>query len=200
MLGLHQTWDVGLTYDQKMAKLAFTRELVGKVVYSSYVTHQNVINYSIILAKTRAYSPLRPTSSTTAFNRQKRSWNLSISLASDPTHSWIILWSLQGGRNSFTRWPRMSFDPVVKRSQVTLEIFVSCELLPSHTGNSRRSRPGRRSVVKHPRSVGGWSQVNHGGRVVVVVLRPEIMPIDLRMACEGRQLASLWWSGRKSFL
>ena len=27
------------------------------------------------------------------FIRQKRSWNLSISLASDPTHSWILLWS-----------------------------------------------------------------------------------------------------------
>ena len=70
--------DFRLTYDQKMAKLAVTRELVGKVVCSSYVTRQKVISYSWILAITRAYSPLQSTSSTIAFNRQKRSWNLSI--------------------------------------------------------------------------------------------------------------------------
>ena len=40
----------------------------------------------------------------------------------------------------------------------------------------------------------------HGGRVMVVVLVPEFMPIDLRMACEGRELASLSWCGRKSLL
>ena len=49
-------------------------------------------------------------------------------------------------------------------------------------------------------SVGGWSQVHYGGRAVVVVLGPEFMPIDLRLLCEGRELASLSWCGRKSLL
>ena len=40
----------------------------------------------------------------------------------------------------------------------------------------------------------------HGGRASVVVLGPEFMTIDLRMACEGRELASLSWCGRKSLL
>ena len=40
----------------------------------------------------------------------------------------------------------------------------------------------------------------HGGRAVVVFLGPEFMPIDLRMACEGREPASLSWCGRKSLL
>ena len=53
-----------------MTKLVVTRELVGKVVCSSYVTHQKVISYSWILTITRAYSPLKSTSSTIAFNRQ----------------------------------------------------------------------------------------------------------------------------------
>ena len=53
-----------------MAKLVVTRGLVGRVVYSSYVTHQKVIRYSWILAITLAHSPLKSTSSTTAFNRQ----------------------------------------------------------------------------------------------------------------------------------
>ena len=83
--------DLGLTYDQKMTKLVITPELVGKVVCSSSVTHQKVISYSWILAITRAHSLLKSTSSTTAFNCQKRSWNLSISLASDPTRKWILL-------------------------------------------------------------------------------------------------------------
>ena len=83
--------DLGLTSDQKMAKLAVTLELVGKVVCSSYVTHQKVISYCWILTITWAYSPLKSTISMTAFNRQKRSWNLSNSLASDPTRSWILL-------------------------------------------------------------------------------------------------------------
>ena len=72
----------------KMVKLAVNRMLVGKVLNSSYVTHQKVISYSWMLAITRTYSPLKSTSSTTAFNRQKQSWNLSVSLASDPTRSW----------------------------------------------------------------------------------------------------------------
>ena len=59
------------------AKLVVNRELVGKVVCSSYVTHQKIISCSWILALaiTRAYSPLKSTSSTTAFNLQKQSWD-----------------------------------------------------------------------------------------------------------------------------
>ena len=99
------------------------------------------------------------TSPTIAFNRQKRSWNLSISIASDPTHSWILLWSqVFAGRSYITRWPQ------------------------------------------HYRSVGGRSQVYHGDRAVVVILGPEFMPIDLRMACGGRELASLTWCDRNSLL
>ena len=145
MLGLHRTPEgLETDYDQKMAKLAVTRELVGKVVCSSYVTHQNVIIYSWILVITRAYSPLKSTSSTIACNRQKRSWNLSISRANDPTRSWFLLWSqVFAGWSWFTRSPRMSFGTVVSRSQITLEIFISCKLLPSDTVNSRRSHPGR---------------------------------------------------------
>ena len=40
----------------------------------------------------------------------------------------------------------------------------------------------------------------HGGRPVVVVLGPEFMPVDLRIACEVCEFASLSWCGRKSFL
>ena len=94
----------------------------------------------------------------------------------------------------------MSLSTVVNRSQVTLEIFISCNRLPSDTSNSMRSHPGRRSVANHHRSVGGRSQVYHGGRVVVVVLWPEFMPIDLRMVCERCELASLSWCDRKSLL
>ena len=55
--------------------------------YVAPVTHQNVLSYSWIVA----YSPLKSTSSTTAFNCQNRSWNWSISLGSDPTRRWIFL-------------------------------------------------------------------------------------------------------------
>ena len=40
----------------------------------------------------------------------------------------------------------------------------------------------------------------HGDWSVVVILGPEFMPIDLRMACEGRELASLLCVDRKSLL
>ena len=53
-----------------MTILVVTRELVGKVVCFSYVTHQKV-SYSWVLTITLAYSPLKLTSSTTAFNRKK---------------------------------------------------------------------------------------------------------------------------------
>ena len=90
----------------------------------------------------------------------------------------------------------MSFGTVLNRSQVTLEIFISCKLLLSDTGNSSRWLIGR----KASQVTRGRSQVYHGGRVVVVVLGPEFMAIDLRMACEGRELASLSWCSRKSLL
>ena len=98
----------------------------------------------------------------------------------------------------------MSLGTVVNRSQVTLEIFISCNLLPIDTSNSMRSRTGRRSVADRSHGITGQSGVGrhspvyHGGRVVVVVLGPEFMPIDLRMACEGRELASLSWCDHKS--
>ena len=153
-----------------MAKLAVTRELVGKVVCSSYVTQQKVISDSWVLSITRAYSPMKSTSSTIAFNRHKRPWNLSISLASDPTRSWILLWSqVFAGWSWFTRLPRMSFSTVVSRSQVTLEIFISRELVPSDTGNSRRSRPGRRSVANRSESITGQSEV---GRKCITAVGP----------------------------
>ena len=152
--------DLRLTYYHKMTKLVVTRELVGKVVCSSYVTHQKVISYSWIHAITRAYSSLKSTSSTIAFNRQKRSRNLSVSLASDPTRSWILLWSqIFTGRSQITRWPRMSFGTIVNRSQVTLEIFISCKFLPNQTSNSRRSRPGRGSIANRSQSITGQSEV-----------------------------------------
>ena len=141
-----------------MAKLAVTPELVDKVLCSSYVTHQKVISYSWILAITRAYLPLKLTSSMIAFNRQKRLWNLSISLASDPTRSWILPRSqVFAGWSQVTRLPRMSFGTVVNRSQVTLEIFISCKLL-NDTGKSRRLRPDRRSVANQSQSITGQSE------------------------------------------
>ena len=153
-----------------MAKLAVTRELVGKVVCSSYVTHQKVISYPWVLAITQAYSPIKSTNSTIAFNRQKRPWNLSISLASDPTRSWILLWSqVFAGWSWFTRLPRMPFSTVVSRSQVTLEIFISRKLVLNDTGNSRRSRPGRRSVANRSESIIGQSEV---GRRCITAVRP----------------------------
>ena len=149
MLGLHRTPEaLGTDLRPKMTKLVIARELVGKVVWSSYVTHQKVISYSWILTITRAHSPLKSTSSTIAFNRQKRSWNLSISLC---------------------QLPNSQLDPplvaslrklVVNHSvasYVILEIFISCKLLPSQTGNSRRSRPGGGSVVNRSQSIIGQS-------------------------------------------
>ena len=143
-----------------MAKLAVASELIGKVGCSSYVTHQRVISYSLILAITWAYSPLKSTRSTTAFNCQKQSWNLSISLASDTTRSWILLWSqVFAGWSWFTRLPRMLFSTVISWSQVTLEIFISYKLLPSDAVNWRPSCPGRRLVAHQSQSITGQSEV-----------------------------------------
>ena len=149
----------------------FTRELVGKVVCSSYVAHQKPIRYSWILAITRAYSPLKSTNSTTAFNRQKLSWNLSISLVSDPTRSWILFWSqFFAGWSSITRWPRMSFGTIVNRSQVTLECFISCKLCRvrqvTRGGRAQvvgRSLIGRKASQISRRSVASVSQQSGHG-------------------------------------
>ena len=61
-----------------------------------------------------------------------------------------------------TRLLRTWFGTVLRRSQVTLEMFISCKLLLTDTVNSRQ--------------------------------------IDLRMACEGRELTRLSWCGRESLL
>ena len=53
----------------------------------------------------------------------------------------------------------MSFGTVVNRSQVTLKIFISCKLLPSQTGNSRRARPGRGSAANRSQNITGQSEV-----------------------------------------
>ena len=179
-----------------MAKLAVTPELVGKVVCFSYVTHQKVVSYSWILVITQAYSPLKSTSSTLAFNRHKRSWNLSISLTSDPTRSRILPWSqVFAGWSYVTRLPRMSFGTVVNRSQVLKFLSHANFCRVTQVTRGGRAHVVGRSLIgrKHHRSVGGRSQVYHSRRAEVVVLGPEFVPIDLRMACEGRELASLSW-------
>ena len=72
MLGLHQTPDeLETDWRHKNGQIRVTQELVGKVVCSSYVTHQKVIR------------------SATNFNHQKTV--VELSLASDPTRSWILL-------------------------------------------------------------------------------------------------------------
>ena len=75
-----------------------------------------------------------------------------------------------------------------------------CRVRQVTRGGRAQSLVGRLSVAKHHRSVRGRSQVYHSGRAVVVILGPEFMPIDLRMACEGRELAGLSWCDRKSLL
>ena len=157
------------TWDWLTTKKWPNSRLLGSWSARSYVPRQKVISYSWILAITRA-SPLKSTSSMIAFYRQKRSWNLSISLVSDSTRNWIILWSQVFACWSwFTRLPRMSFGTVVSRSQITLEIFISCKLLPSDTVNSRRSRPGRRSVTNRSQSIIGQSEV---GRKCITAVGP----------------------------
>ena len=74
--------------------------------------------------------------------------------------SWIPLWlQVLVGWSISTPWPRMSFETIVNRSQVTLEISISCKLLPSQTGNLRRSRPSRGSVGNRSQSITGQSEV-----------------------------------------
>ena len=110
------TWDWRTT--KKMAKIAVTRELVGKVVCSSYVTHQKVISYSWILAITRAYSSLKSTSSTTDFNCQKTVVELV---------------------NFTCEWPNSRLDPSLVASL--------CRLVVTHSVASYVVRHGRKSVA-----------------------------------------------------
>ena len=77
-----------------------------------------------------------------------------------------------------TRWLRMSFATIVNRSQITLEIFISCKPLPSQTGNSRRSRPGRGSVANRSQSTTGQLQV---GRNCIMAVRPWLWFWGLRL-------------------
>ena len=56
------------------------------------------------------------------------------------------------------------------------------------------------SLIGRKASPATRSQVYHGSRAVVVVVGPEFIPFDLRMACEGGELAILSWCGRKSLL
>ena len=145
-----------------MTKVVVTRELVAKVVCSSYITHQKVIIYSWILAITQAYSSLKSTSSTTTFNRQNHRGTCQFRLrvtqlgagSSFGRKSSQVVCKLLGG------WHRMSFGTVVNRSQVTLEIFISCKLLLSQTGNSRQSRPGRGLVANQLQSIPSQSVVD----------------------------------------
>ena len=89
-------------WDWVNAKLAVTRELMSKVLCSSYVTHQKVTSYSWILAITRAYSPLKSTRSTTTFNRQKRpgTCQLHLRVTQLAVASSFCSKYLQVGRNS----------------------------------------------------------------------------------------------------
>ena len=114
--------------------------------------------------------------------------------------------TIKNSRGTFTcEWPNSQLDPPFVASLWRLVVINSMALcviqhvrklvashssnsylvqtLPCHTGESRQSRP----VTKHHRSVGNQSQVYHSGRLVVVVLGPWFMPINLRMACGGRE-------------
>ena len=129
-----------------MATLAVTRELVDKVVCSSYVTHQGLALLTLSWDKNwdshslvNGYPSFYPRIALVApspeghklllntrnnsgllaigidklhdrFDRQKRSWNLSVSLASDPTRSGPSF-----GRNS-SQVGRKSVDGIVCHS------------------------------------------------------------------------------------
>ena len=157
MLGLHRTPE-GHGTDLRQKKWPNSQYL-GSWSARTYVPPMLLASYSWLLSITWACSPLKSTSSTIAFNRQNQSWNLSISLASDPTRSWILLWSQVFCRLVVIHSMASSFGMVVNWSQVTLEIFISCKLLPSHTGNLRQSHPSHSSVVNWLQSITGQSEV-----------------------------------------
>ena len=93
----------------------------------------NSFSYSWILAIVWVYSPLKSTSSMIAFYHHKRSWNLSISLASDPSD----------GRNSLLEF---------------LSHANFCRVIQATRG-SPQSYPGRRSVTNLSQSITGQSEV-----------------------------------------
>ena len=167
MLGLHRTPE-GLGTDLRPKNDQIRGYsgvgLQGRMFLLCYSTegHTSLLNNSGLL--------LKSTNSTTVFSQQKRSWNLLISLASDPTRNWILLWSqVFAGWSLITRWPRKSFGTIVNRSQVSIEIFISCKLLPSQTGNSRRSRPSLGSVADLSQNITGQSEF---GRKCITAVGP----------------------------
>ena len=146
-----------------------TRELVGKVVCSSYVTHQKVISYSWILAIIRAYSPLKSTSSTTVFNRQNGRGTCQFHLRVTQHAAGSSF-----GRNLRRSVVNHSAAPYVIRhdrksvASHSWHFFISWKLLLSQTSNSMRSRPGRGSVVNRSQSK-GQSEV---GRKCITAVGP----------------------------
>ena len=193
MLGLHRTPEGhGTDLRPKNVQTRGTRGLVGKVVCSSYVTHQKVISCSWILAITRVYSPWKSTSSTTAFNRQKTVVELI---------NFIRLWShVFAGWSLITWWPRISFGTIINRSLSKFLYHANFCRVRQVTRGGRAQVVSRSLIGRKAPHVNRRSQVYHGGRAAVVILGPEVMPIDLRMTCEGRELASLSWCDRKSLL
>ena len=128
-----------------MTKLAVTRELIGKFLCPSYLTHQKVISYSWILAITWAYSPLKSTSSTTVFNRQKTVVELV---------------------NFTCELPNSLQDPPLAASL--------CRLVVIHSIASYVIRHGRKSIACHywiflsHANFGRVTQVTRGSRAQVV--------------------------------
>ena len=100
MLGLHWTpKGLGTDLRPKNGQIHGYSELDGKVVSSSYLTHQKVISYSWILPITRADSPLKSTSSATPFDHQNGQFHLRVTQPA--AGSYFSHKSLQVGRNSF---------------------------------------------------------------------------------------------------
>ena len=126
-----------------MTKLTVTRELVGKVVCSSYVTHQKVIRYSWVLVITRAYSPMKLTSFTIALTAKT-----AVELV-----------------NFTCEWPNSQLDPPLVASL--------CRLVVIHSAASYVVQHGRKSVASHLEILSHANLcrvtlVIRGGRVQVV--------------------------------
>ena len=159
-------------------------------------------SYSWILAVTLAYSPLKSTSPMITFNRQNGcgtcQFHLRVTQLGPPlvaslrrsvvNHS-VASYVIRNARKSIARhsWNFLSHANFCRARQVT--------------------RGGRAQVV-------GWSVIGRKAlqvsrRSVASVSRrsgrdcdsgAESMPIDSRIACEGRELASLSWWDHKSLL
>ena len=125
--------DLRVIYEQKLVKMAFHQELVGKILSSSYVTCHKVVTYSGTLAITRgtrhrsAQVP-RPYGTVQNGRETFPEW---------PTRDWLVCRSQAPHKlvvcHSGTR---MSLGMDVSQSQVTLEIDQEWQLLPSHTGGT----------------------------------------------------------------